>query len=439
MFSLYNRYSLFTLSFITLHQLAIAMSVYASVNIIYAVNDAGFESSDFKLWCIIYLLCMVFPYGIAYFSHLFRAKWLCAALSSFWSSAAIQYGHCTDKNDTDNIKGVLVTQGKETIEDTIDYSYYSLDCLLNFGFSLLVVSIILDYRFFLSILVSSIFIVAYKTYISLKMERLSETRANNGSIVSKKLSSIHENYHHGSSVNIDNFKNDISANTKLYLTSRMSEEKSKQAAMLITSLCSLIPTSALVVYLLFSPTIDSAIKLGIVVNLTRIYHILASANELVSMFILLPNIKGQLKILTKFNNLKPPFNIETPAVEVKNHNTDKMITSRELTTCSHGLLSIIGRNGSGKTSYLRNYQREIGGLYFNPSYRVSWPWGADGERDNLSDGEYTKRCLEWLVSNTTETLLLDEWDAFLDKTNTEHMEALIASESNKRLILQVRQ
>ncbi|EPR4991977.1 hypothetical protein ACU6DI_000974 [Vibrio navarrensis] len=65
--------------------------------------------------------------------------------------------------------------------------------------------------------------------------------------------------------------------------------------------------------------------------------------------------------------------------------------------------------------------------------------GIDTERDKLSDGEYTKMCLEWLIDNTTETLLLDEWDAFFDKKNKMDIEKLIDSESRSRIILQLRQ
>lgn len=437
--SMFNKHAWLAISFANIHQLSIAISVYASVQIIYEVNNVGFDSIDFKLWAVVYLTCMVLPYCVSYFSDMSRESWLCSALGDFWSAATTIYGSCTNKTDTDNIKGVLVSQGKETIINFIGYSFHSISALLNFSLSLLVISVVLDYRFALSVLVSSLFIAAYKMYISKRMEWLSETRNTQGSILTKKLSAIHENYHHGSSINRESFKSDTRLSTEAYLSSRMNEARSKYAAMLITSLFSLLPTTSLVVFLLFSPQIDAAIKLGTVVNLTRIYHLLASANELVSIIILLPNIKGQLRILTKFSDAKAPFKMETHTIELKDNQTHKPVSTKELKAYHNGYLSVIGSNGSGKTTFLKDYQRDAGGLYFNPSYRVCWPWESELDRENLSDGEYTKKCLEWLINHTQETLLLDEWDAFLDKNNKAELKEKIKSGSKTRLILQVRQ
>jgi hypothetical protein len=382
---------------------------------------------------------MILPYCISYFSDIYKEKWSCASLDDFWSSASHRYGNCTEKNDTENLKGTLVSQGKETIINTIDFSFYSISSFLNFSFSLMVISVVLDFRFFICILISSIFIAYFKNFISPKMEKLSENRNNNGSAVSKTLTSIHDNYHHGSTVNRIAFKKVIRANVDKYLDSRVREANTKYAAMLVTSLFSLIPTTCLVLYLLLSPEIDTAIKLGIVVNLTRIYHILVSANELVSTLILLPSVKGQINILTKFSIIKPLFNTNSNSIVIQDNFNNSIIEPNELNTYKHGWLSIIGRNGSGKTSFLKTFQKDVGGLYFNPSYRVHWDWDLGLERDILSDGEYTEKSLKWLFSNTNQTLLLDEWDAFLDSENTKNMEKLISSESEKRLILQVRQ
>ena len=437
--SLFNKHAWLALSFASIHQLSIAISVYASVQIIYEVNSVGFDSVDFKLWAVVYLTCMVLPYCVSYFSDMSREAWLCSALNDFWSSATAIYGSCTNKTDTDNIKGILVSQGKETIISFIGYSFHSISALLNFSLSLLVISVVLDYRFALSILVSALFIAAYKVYISKTMEWLSETRNTQGSILTKKLSAIHENYHHGSSINRDSFQSDTRLSAETYLSSRMREARSKYAAMLLTSLFSLLPTTSLVVFLLFSPQIDAAIKLGIVVNLTRIYHLLASANELVSIIILLPNIKGQLRLLTKFNDNKAPFKIDTHTIELKDNQTNKPVSANELQSYRNGYLSVIGSNGSGKTTYLKDYQRSSGALYFNPSYRVCWPWESELNKEDISDGEYTKKCLDWLLNHTQETLLLDEWDAFLDKKNKAELEEKIEPDSKTRLILQVRQ
>lgn len=75
------------------------------------------------------------------------------------------------------------------------------------------------------------------------------------------------------------------------------------------------------------------------------------------------NIKGQLKVIFCFSD--------------KNY---RLVLNGNLVEIENGLLSIKGINGSGKTTYLLGYQSCIGGLYFNPAYRLSWPDCEDRER-----------------------------------------------------------
>ncbi|CAK2837642.1 hypothetical protein VCRA2126O295_210006 [Vibrio crassostreae] len=75
------------------------------------------------------------------------------------------------------------------------------------------------------------------------------------------------------------------------------------------------------------------------------------------------NIKGQLKVVFCFSD--------------ENY---RLILNGNLVEIENGLFSIKGINGSGKTTYLLGYQSCIGGLYFNPAYRLSWPDCEDRER-----------------------------------------------------------
>ncbi|MCW1890270.1 hypothetical protein OK016_17310 [Vibrio chagasii] len=47
---------------------------------------------------------------------------------------------------------------------------------------------------------------------------------------------------------------------------------------------------------------------------------------------------------------------------------------------------LLVRNGSGKTTTLKTINGS-GALYFNPSYRVCWPWESELNKEDISDGE----------------------------------------------------
>lgn len=67
-----------------------------------------------------------------------------------------------------------------------------------------------------------------------------------------------------------------------------------------------------------------------------------------------------------------------------------------------------------------------------------YPWEKDAPI-NLSDGQYSKHCVLWLLSNTDGPLLLDEWDAFLDIENCKELNKKIEEAAKSRLIIEVRQ
>lgn len=431
-----NKYSYLSIFFAFLHQISIAVSVYASVKIIYASSTSGYSSEEFKFWATTYVLCMILPYCLSYFSDIYKEKWLCDSLSKFWVSSSEKYKLCTSRIKKDKVLGVFVTQGKEAIVEFVNYSFYSISSLLNFGLSLFVISLALDYRFFISVLLSAVLVFIINRFVSVSMESLSKDRVEKGSTLTNQLSNIHDNYHNGSVINSDSFESEKNSKSEFYLKSRLREARYKYRVMLLTSFCSLIPTTFLVLFLLFSPEVDDLIKLGVVINLTRVYHLLNSANDLISIYVSLPNIKGQLKVICCFAGGDESSNNTQTNIYILDEN-DRVISNDNLAEKENGLFSIKGRNGSGKTTYLLGYQSSIDGLYFNPAYRLSWPECED--RTRLSDGQYSKVCLEWLLSNTDETLLLDEWDAFLDQQNKAEMSELISNESKKRKILQVTQ
>ncbi|MEZ8657332.1 hypothetical protein AB6D60_25785 [Vibrio splendidus] len=431
-----NKYSYLSIFFAFLHQISIAVSVYASVKIIYASSTSGYSSEEFKFWATTYVLCMILPYCLSYFSDIYKEKWLCDSLSNFWDSSSKKYKLCTSRIKKDKVLGVFVTQGKEAIVEFVNYSFYSISSLLNFGLSLFVISLALDYRFFISVLLSAVLVLIINRFVSGSMESLSKDRVEKGSTLTNQLSNIHDNYHNGSVINSDSFESEKDSKSEFYLKSRLREARYKYRVMLLTSFCSLIPTTFLVLFLLFSPEVDDLIKLGIVINLTRVYHLLNSANDLISIYVSLPNIKGQLKVICFFSDEDESSNNTQTNIYILDEN-DRVISNENLAEKENGLFSIKGRNGSGKTTYLLGYQSSIDGLYFNPAYRLSWPECED--RDRLSDGQYSKACLEWLLSKTDKTLLLDEWDAFLDQQNKAEMSELIFNESKKRKILQVKQ
>ena len=438
-FDLLNVNSLITVLLILVNQSLIAFSVYSSVQIVYALDHHGFDSAEFQLWLLSYVACMTLPHGIGYFSDLYEERWLCSCLQLFWNSAAKKYHQSTARTQSGKVLGAFVTQGKEAIANYVHYCLDSWSAFLNFFLSLLVISFTLDHRFLITVMISMVLVALVRYWVATSMENLAVYRTETGADLTNELASIHDNTHNGSRINYLSF---LSAKTEKiggYVNSRIAEAQYKYRVVVIISLCSLLPTICLLVWLLTNHDIAQEIKFALVINLTRIFYLLNSATGLITVVISFPNIRGQIKLLESFSRTEPQMDFDHHRVSIFDERAGQTVSLDQLVNANDGLYSVQGPNGCGKTTFLISLQQKTDGYYFNPRYRLSWPWGKEGERAALSDGQYSRACLEWLINDTSYDLLLDEWDAFLDRANTDYIETLIIQSSQQRKIVQVRQ
>ena len=97
-----------------------------------------------------------------------------------------------------------------------------------------------------------------------------------------------------------------------------------------------------------------------------------------------------------------------------------------------GRLRIIGRNGAGKSSLLRDLKAWLpDSVLIGPGVQLLPP-DARG-----STGQLQIQTLAALMEHGVDTLLLDEWDANLDHENTRQLDAQLAELSQRALIIEV--
>lgn len=433
----FNQFSAFTFLSILVHQSFIALSVYASIKLIGTINGFNINDDGFKFWLVVYIVSMIFPHAIAGLSDFFNQKWQCEAFKGFWFSSIKRYKASTSPFVKGEPLGVLSSQGKEIISEFIGYISYGLSAFLNFLLSLIVISVFIDSRFIISVAISIVFVVLIKYLVSRKLEKLALMEAEAGSGLVSLLSLTHDNTHHGSRINNSYFIKTLKNKIDIYLTRRMTEQVFQSFVMFLNASASLIPTTFLVLYFLLKTGVGIDVKLAVVINLTRIYHLLNSATELVSIIISFSSINGRLKMLACFSkdieNAPVAFNSK-----VTLYKDGSLLNENDLNPEEVGRFSVRGKNGSGKSTFLKAFRDEHDTIYFNPSFKVMYPW-EETLSTNLSDGQYSKQCILWLLSHTNGPLLLDEWDAFLDQENTKEVNEKIEIAARSRLIVEVRQ
>lgn len=440
----FNLYSHLTLFVVFVHQCSIALSVYASIKLVESIGTIDVtdqvnanEQSFVFIWLVVYLSSMILPHVLAYFSDIWRERWLCTVLNDFWISAKNHYRNATSPHKKEEPLGMLSSQGKEIISEFIYYLFYGFSSMLNFFLSLLMISIFIDSRFIISVTISIVAVILIHYMFAKKLERLALVESESGSRLVSTLTLTHDNVHHGSYINRDFFAKKVKGAIKNYVFHRIKENDFHSFIMLITSLISLIPTTILIIYLLLQPDVNFAIKLAIIVNLTRIYHLLNSATDIISIAISLPAQKGRLRSLQCFAlAVSETFNRQNIHIEIYDHAEN--LCKDDISQYSAGRFCVKGSNGSGKSTYLKNVRDKQEAIYFNPSFNVMYPW-EDESSLHLSDGQYSKKCILWLLSSTEGPLLLDEWDAFLDQENRKTVSEMIDTAALTRLIIEVRQ
>ncbi|MGI9279241.1 MAG: hypothetical protein ACR2PX_06375 [Endozoicomonas sp.] len=98
-----------------------------------------------------------------------------------------------------------------------------------------------------------------------------------------------------------------------------------------------------------------------------------------------------------------------------------------------GRYRVSGKNGSGKTSYLKHIKMLLPNAWL---YQTNIDLLGKKSRKK-STGEIQLKNLEHIFSCNNDFLLLDEWDANLDFNNTQKVESLIKKHSQTSLIIEV--
>ena len=106
-------------------------------------------------------------------------------------------------------------------------------------------------------------------------------------------------------------------------------------------------------------------------------------------------------------------------------------------TLKPGRLTMRGENGAGKSTALMLVKNSLANrAFFLPTQNQL---SFTSETNKYSTGKSLRnRLMEILEKVDVDVLLLDEWDANLDKENQERLSALIEELASKKCVIEVR-
>lgn len=440
---LFNRHAALSLGLVVIHQSLIALSALFLTQLITAYQT-GEPFSANLFW---YLFCMITPFLPGCLSLVEMQKWANDVHKNFIElvrkKCFARPDIYTSINLRNPIESVISRNSFPILSGFIAFIQGSLTFLLNSGLSLIVIGIILPSElilgYLLSVVISIVSIVFLHKPIARETKKVEETFSDYGSGLAK----IWANTTLGNVQNFDSWSNRVTQAGNRYYEQSLRQTKLQQTGNLVLGIFTLLPTAYLVYSTLVGGTLDPAVAAAIIVNLTRVFHILNSLGTLVYQLLDWSSVKASYQFLFDIvRDLEKTSHIaDGPTRPIKLNDTEISSYAEvaiQLTEVNCGRFTLRGENGSGKSTlllYLKKHFAED--AFYLPASMNELAWSAD--ITSLSTGQSMLTVLHEIATYPViKYFLLDEWDANLDKDNKAKIHELLDELSKKAVVLEVR-
>ncbi len=426
-----------------LHQTMIAASSYFLIQLINAFQS----HQDYFLFLMMYLVAMIIPYLPGCLSYIALQHWINRAhqhiVSHFSASAYGRIEAFRDHHLKNTVESAVSRNSFSVIGDYLNFIYGFTSFFLNSILSMLVLGFLLPGNllsgYFSSLVICAIIILVMRKPISI----CSEKNERNFISFSTSLSKIWENATIGNQRNNHYWTQQRELAGNRYYKSAIELAWIRQTGNFLLAIVSLGPTIYLVFSAFTASDTSAMLIAAIIVNLTRIFHILNSLSTLVYDLLTWSSMNARLHVLF---DAEQQLTKQMPLPENAQHAiTMNAITIHRFSDAlamikqaGHGRFTIQGANGSGKTTLLYYLKKAFpDNAIFIPAHYANLVWHT--EIDHLSTGEkMLSQIRDGFEDQSLGVLLLDEWDANLDTHNKKEIDAMLQTLSKTKTIIEVR-
>jgi ABC-type multidrug transport system fused ATPase/permease subunit len=432
-----------SLLLVAIHQGVIASSSYFLIKLI----DAFQNGTTYHSYLILFLCAMTFPYLPGSASLLALQIWINRAHRRFTERVAVAAfgltGRYREKDLQLRVESVVARNSFSVVKEYLEFCHWFADFFLNSVLSILVLGYLLPGNLVLgygtSLIICGAIIFLLRNTVTRMSSRVENELIDYGAILARawENTTLGNRYNHG----VWQEERDLLA--AKYYRSANKLAGFKQLGNLLLAAASLGPTVYLVLRVLDNDGLDAALVAAVVVNLTRIFHILSSLSALVYQVLDWSSMNARMQVL---------FDIEDSLKEAKSPSTiaiegillngmpveDFEVLLGMFKQKKYGRFTIKGANGSGKSTLLQALKKRLlcDAIYL-PAQQGGLSWRTDFH--NLSTGQRKLSQLHEISrSKDVKYLLLDEWDANLDAVNTVSCDLALDEISKNRVVVEVR-
>ena len=442
--ALRDRASVHTLILVFIHQSIVASAAFFLTWLI-----ANFQSGHpYQTDLLLYFAAMTLPFIPGCLSLVTLKKWenqLHRRYIQLADAAIVDriqlHG---DRASEESFTGLVSRNSFGIIHAFCEYVHAFLTFFLNSVLSIMVIAALLPGELVLgyvaSAILSGIVVMIFAPVIARKAVSTESLNVTYGSTLSR----MWINLSLGNPLNKQFWRAAAHRSAEQYYDAAQDLAWMRQTSNLLLGLVALAPTMFLVYQVVNAADVSAAVVAAIIVNLTRIMHILNSFGALIYQSLDLKNVMSRLGLLTHqlaSTQAALTLPLSAPRGEIFMNGAplaDFAATAQILARANHGRFTITGSNGSGKSSLLIYLKKWFGDHSFLlPAHIDGLQFGEHAPEG--STGERMIHALQQVLQRScAKVLLIDEWDANLDRGNAHALDEALSTMARAVIVVEVR-
>lgn len=446
---LFNRTVLIAIGLLVIQQCIVASSTIWITRLIAHIQEGGISFFFLSL----YLTSLFLPYfpGAAALIQMTKAQFranvaFVKCFSDIYKGQVVEWANTSHHLTKSSI---LTSEASQTINGYLDYIYHFASCGLNVTLNLLVLVFVIEplllVPYGIGVILAFVILKLQKKRKKTLSLRAQQSRIKWVSILIKAWDNILLN----NKYNFGIWEKKVSKRGRRLIGSNVKLEAFSQGISVGMAFILLGPTFIFIWYLATTRAQDLTWLAMMVVALPRLFQILSYSYELLFVLADFPMQKSRLETVLKILEPSELFNasnahrvldqrIHWDKIKIGYDNTASYFPKQLLESVPEkGRYTLQGENGSGKTSLLLLLKMLKGesAFYLPAKHELAFQLSKDG----LSTGQFVRKTLEELLENLdTPLILLDEWDANLDKENMDKFSAIIENLSFNKCVIESR-
>lgn len=410
-----------------------------------------------------YLGSLALPYFPGCIALIIKISWKQESqrsfINAFVASNRNQIGEWSNKGIKEEKLSILTAEGPSALHALIDYLYDLYGYVLSVFFNIFALSVVVEPLFGIAYGIS-VFTVMFVMKAKRRIQRRLTKKALTARIdLYQSLLAAWDNVLLGNFYNFKLWQDKTSQRVNRCLQKNVELERFDQILAIVISLLTSIPSLAVVVYYAYENRFSIPNLTAFLVTLPVLFTILSYTYQTLSLIFRWGMHRSKLISIYKaiqpiqYSHINMEKKVKWPKIQIVNSPLStiapedhiSLVGPRSISsyqellefTTRAGRITLRGENGAGKSTLLMLIKNSLlDRAFFLPTQNQL---SFISETNKYSTGESLRnRLLEILERVDVDVLLLDEWDANLDKENQERLSLLIDQLAEKKCVIEVR-